>query len=463
MDEREGMARLIAFEGPAIVDFDETLYLRNSTEQFLDAAAPRMLGVALLRVLEAFRPWALTGRKTIDVWRVTCVTVLLPWTLFAWRRKSVALAPQFANAPLVRALRERGGDVRVATLGFHPIVRPLLDAMALADVPLAASRLHSFEDRRRGKLFTIARAFGRETIADALVFTDSEDDRPLLDACASPILVRWPQARYERAGRGLYFPLDYLTQVKRPGKGMLKSLVMEDLSTWLLASAPFLLTGWRPLAALLLLFAAFWSIYELGYVENDITAAEHERGGEVPANFDAGVARTFAIKLWCYALALGLAAALLTPFHPLPMAVARALGLIVFVRIVYHLYNRVDRMSRVWLYIVLQALRVYALAALVPLSIVGVALTSSLAVTRWLSYIVYRLGTDGARYSWPTLPTRLIRLALFAILIVGLAAAGALGGRDAWLLAASVGWLALLARHDLRSAARALQPVARSG
>ena len=37
------LAAVCAHEGPLFVDFDETLYLRNSTEDFIDCARPGLL------------------------------------------------------------------------------------------------------------------------------------------------------------------------------------------------------------------------------------------------------------------------------------------------------------------------------------------------------------------------------------------------------------------------------------
>jgi hypothetical protein len=45
-------AAIRAHERPVLVDLDETLYLRNSTEDFIDCAWPGPLALLLLWVLE---------------------------------------------------------------------------------------------------------------------------------------------------------------------------------------------------------------------------------------------------------------------------------------------------------------------------------------------------------------------------------------------------------------------------
>src|SRR6516162_5646045 len=78
------LAAVRAHEGPILVDFDETLYLRNSTENFIDCARPGLLALLLLRVLGVLKPWRLTGgNNTQDTWRVCVVSIFLPWTF--WR------------------------------------------------------------------------------------------------------------------------------------------------------------------------------------------------------------------------------------------------------------------------------------------------------------------------------------------------------------------------------------------
>jgi hypothetical protein len=39
--------------GQVLVDFDETLYLRISTEDFIDSVWPGLLGLMFLRILDA--------------------------------------------------------------------------------------------------------------------------------------------------------------------------------------------------------------------------------------------------------------------------------------------------------------------------------------------------------------------------------------------------------------------------
>jgi hypothetical protein len=57
----DALAAIRTYEKPLIVDLDETLYLRNSTEDLIDCAWPGPLALLLPRVLEMVKPWRLTG------------------------------------------------------------------------------------------------------------------------------------------------------------------------------------------------------------------------------------------------------------------------------------------------------------------------------------------------------------------------------------------------------------------
>src|SRR6516162_11743255 len=92
------LAAVRAHDGPLLVDFDETLYLRDSTEDFIDCARPGLLALLLLRVLDVLKPWRLTGGiDTRDTWRVCAISTFFPWTRWRWRSKVPFLAQRYVN------------------------------------------------------------------------------------------------------------------------------------------------------------------------------------------------------------------------------------------------------------------------------------------------------------------------------------------------------------------------------
>src|ERR1700692_4515255 len=187
------IAAILAHDGPVLVDLDETLYLRNSTEDFIDCARPGLLALVLLRVLDLISPWRMIGgEQTRDVWRVRIISFLLPWTRWRWRSRVGRLAERYANRRLIAALKSRPQPPIIVTAGFEPVVAPLVAALGFGNSKIVAARLGSFEDRRLGKLHTATRVLGTETISSALIITDSIQDVELLRSCAHPLHTVWP-------------------------------------------------------------------------------------------------------------------------------------------------------------------------------------------------------------------------------------------------------------------------------
>src|SRR5260370_19459221 len=90
------LAAVRAHRGPLIVDLDETLYLRNSTEDFIDCAWPGLLALLLLRVLDVLKPWRLTGGSdTRGTWRVRATSIFFPSTRWRWRAKFPFFAARY--------------------------------------------------------------------------------------------------------------------------------------------------------------------------------------------------------------------------------------------------------------------------------------------------------------------------------------------------------------------------------
>lgn len=410
------IAALLAHEGPILLDLDETLYLRNSTEDFIDTAQPGLLALLLMRALDVIKPWRFTGgEKTRDVWRVTLVCICFPWVSWRWRRRVDELAKRFTNEPLFHAIKTRTSNVIIATVGFQPIVRPLITAMGLPQVKVVSTRLFSFDDRRRGKFLLAVEQLGQSTVHRALVITDSIDDAALLDACAHPLRVIWPKARYRRALSHVYLPGQYLTQVKRPGERyIIRGILQEDFAFWILSSIALAAHPLLHVAGLLFLLSSFWAVYERGYVSNDLTAARFETQPKLSAAFKTAPVATPRWQPWLWATVLGTVAIVTlrwpSPVHGSDFVSWAAVLLSTYIW--FELYNRFDKKTRVWLFIGLQFARIAAFVALVPIVPIAVAALGAHALAKWTPYYVYRLGNR----AWPEIPFYLLRLVFFLVL-----------------------------------------------
>jgi hypothetical protein len=441
--------------GPMLLDLDETLYLRNSTEDFIDSARPSLVALLLLRALDAVRPWHWTGGDvTRDVWRVRAIRMCFPWTARLWKRRVTALASEFANKPLLAALRVSGTTTIVATAGFHPIVAPLVAALGLPDAPIVASRLSTFADRRDGKLHLAIDALGDETVRSSLVLTDSAQDIHLLDACTRPLRAVWPEARCQLALSGVYLPGQYLSRVKRPGtRYIVRGILQEDFAFWILSSVALAAVPVAHVCGLLILLVSFWCIYERGYVDNDLVAAAHESDPKLDAAFHGSAVATPRWLPWVWAVACGAGgiAVLRWPARPAVTDGVAWLAVLVATHGWFTLYNRFDKASRVWLFAGLQFARAAAFVALVPVSPVGAAGLGAHVVARWVPYYVYRLGGR----EWPEAPFHLIRLLFFVVLTAFLALSNGLTAVLNGTALALLAWNVFRARDELVTALRA--------
>lgn len=449
------IAAIRAFNGPLLLDLDETLYLRNSTEDFIDSARPGIAAAVLMKLLDWIKPWRWTGGEpTRDVWRIRLVALLFPWTAARWRRRVPQLVKQFSNQPLVGALRAHASRPIIVTQGFRPIVTPLVAAFNLGESGIVAARSSTFADRLRGKLGLAVDALGEDTVRRGLVITDSTDDLPLLNACAKPLRTVWPEPRYRRALSDIYLPGLYLSRIKRPGERyIVRGILQEDYAFWLLASIGLASFPVQHAVGLLFLLLSFWTIYECGYVDNDRIAARYEKNPKLSSAFHKAPVVTPAWEPWIWALGSGAIAILLLRF-PAPAAAFDFVKWFIVLLAAHGwflLYNRIDKRTRVWLYAGGQFARIAAFAVLVPAAAVGTVALGAHALAKWLPYYVYRYGGG----DWPEAPMPLTRLLFFVVLVLLMAVTQGTAALMNWTAAALLGWMLYRAHGDLLNAVKA--------
>ena len=227
-------------------------------------------------------------------------------------------------------------------------------------------------------------------------------------------------------------PLLYSAACKRQkqkGLPVLADLLGDDLVILTLAFVPLAAAPGPAVLAVSLLFLSFWAVYEAGYFENDDVSARLEADPRTPAAFDR-FRRWSEPRAWIWAVlagapglvaveasggwlpALGPADADGTRAPSLTAGLVLWLAALAAMRLLFRVYNHVDKATRVVLYLPLQAVK-YGLPALfLPLPAAGAALLVAQALRRWLGYLQYRL--TGRRIE--ILPARVARLGVFALL-----------------------------------------------
>ena len=474
-----------------VVDFDETLWLSNSTLLYLDSVRPRWLAWLVFKMVSlCFR--LLPG--SWGLWRDGCalvaVTCVCPWVLWSWRRQADQLASTHANMPLGNALVTSclPSQVVVCSFGMDFVIRPLLSALwrrvgspvnshrqpdssVWAEVPLVAcSWRSSGTDRRVGKRAMLANA-GCPLVSDGppwAVVTDSLDDKELLDHATHPLYVRWAAAQQVHLFFDLYLPLRYVHTQRHPGQSFpLRVVLYEEWGGLLLVYAPAVWAIPMVAPALLLLTLSFWVIYEQGYAENDRVAVQREGKQPQPHEQERfeSAHRSGERWAWGWAGVLGFAAmALLAPASAMwGQTMWGGLGgsawwvggciwlsMLAGMRLTYRVYNHLQPAPRVWLYPALQLWKLLPAALFLSIGTVGMAFVLAYTVSRWFPYWIYRAG--GQRSGFPELALRTVLLLAGLLLVGQLSQASLVIWTQACLM---VAYMLFRSRHELRTACRA--------
>ncbi len=439
-----------------LVDFDETLLLRNSTEEYLDTLQPKVLGVYFLTLLDYLKPWnwlpsRLRGEVLRDWVRVLSATILFPWTLLLWPGHAKKVAQSQQNRALVNALSDNPNlKVLVTTDGFSPIVAPILRHLELVDVELYACRLWwGSVDRLNGKYNRLKKTLGIDVISNSIVITDSPNDIKLLQAARQPYLIQWPQSKYAQAMASAYAPFLYLVKFKHNLKYLLNGILMDQWMILVLASSWVAPHPILHATGLLFLIASFWCIYELGYYENDYIAERYEKH---PNLRETKLTRPEApvIQPWIWASVLSAPGFLLLQWAMMSELSftmnSRILekilwmapcwfAILLVTRFIYFAFNHVDKRTRVWLYLLLQYSRLPAFATLSVVSPVGTILLSAQTLISWIRYIVYRY-----QGNMREVPHAILRFVTLGFLMMMLAMSNGVTAILNWQMAAILGF-----------------------
>lgn len=192
-----------------LLDFDETLWLRNSTEAFLAHVRPAWLVSLIVSFVMLQRPvarrlWPQLWINQKDWLRVWAVIVLMPWSLPLWRRHARAqkfgLAHQ--NGTLIDLVHSANPErIIVISNGFDPIVAPLMESLTLQVNQLVSAPLTTgFIWRGRGKSVNVGKILDAEALDTACFITDHVIDEDLLSRVGYGILCEWPEAEFSHIG-----------------------------------------------------------------------------------------------------------------------------------------------------------------------------------------------------------------------------------------------------------------------
>ncbi|MEM8672904.1 MAG: hypothetical protein AAGF83_03370 [Cyanobacteria bacterium P01_G01_bin.67] len=239
----------------------------------------------------------------------------------------------------------------------------------------------------------------------------------------------------------IYIPLFYSEKIKRPGqKYFLYHILGEDFAILLLSFTFFSSHPLSNVIGLFLLQIAFWCIYEVGYVENDIIGEKFEDKAVLSYNYDSYEYsfRWWQPWIWAFCLSiLGIIVlrediflsrnlldlSLAGEFHleqiQLFSGFLSWVGFLLALRLLFHIYNNLNKQSRVWFYLLLQSFRYCGYLVLLTTNIVGLIFLVSKILTRSIQYILYRY-MGGKNSDWPMDFPRYFFCLLIYLLLLGI-------------------------------------------
>lgn len=242
----------------------------------------------------------------------------------------------------------------------------------------------------------------------------------------------------------IYIPFLYSEKIKRPDKNFLLSTVLgEDLPILLLA---FSFASFHPVANVLGLFllqVSFWCIYEIGYIENDILGEKFEDKAVLSYNYNSYQYSFQLWQPWIWTIAfsvLGIAIlhqeiviegvhlskAIFGDYDLELFQISESflywIAFLIVLRFLFHIYNHLNKQSRIWFYLLLQTCRYCGYLVLLTTNTVGLVLLISKILIRSMQYALYRY-MGGQSGDWPMDFPRYFFYLLIYLLILSATAA----------------------------------------
>ena len=420
------------------VDFDHTLFLKNSTEAFLDSARPAFLVAPLLKILGALQPWRLLpggASQWRDMVRVLMVLVLTPWTLLLFYGRAKSLFTKHLNKELDRKLANVPADrIVIASFGLRFVIRALIKNSRYAEARLVAPSLFGLPGtKKNGKLDLLKQ---EDLLPDAdkdVFYTDNPvDDADIIEHVAQSHIAQWDENDETGAFHNSYLPLFYTAKIKRSPRFLVRQVLLEEMPIIMLAFGLFLpgppLAILGTICGIGLLFLSFHTIYEIGYADNDKTGLKNEINPKLSENFFKYPDYKLQPFAWIWSFLLAFAAiSIMTPAHIqgistlfasdaianpwLQKLTLAAVWMLVPISALFCFlaFNRSSLRLRVFVYLPLHALKYFGPAVFFVLNPISLALIVAQIIRTWSLYLVRRANGNT---DWVL--SQMIRLCFFA-------------------------------------------------
>lgn len=457
--------------GRVYLDFDQTLFLWNSTEAFLNEARPSIVFAPLLKGASGLIPWNFIGKNGYFIWRdcvrLALVMLLAPWTLARFARAAPAIYARERNTLLESALADIDlRQVVIVSFGWRRVIRALLKGSHLEGAEIIAPGLFGLATARsKGKLAMLAReGYNLDRSKDVVVTDSARDDADLLNAVHQQHVIHWSAENKTAAHWSAYFPFFYTARIKRSPGFLVKQVFLEELPIVLIMFATLHVPSILPvLFCLSLLFIAYLLVYEIGYAENDRVGERTEAQPKLSDAYFTYRHLRLEPDAWIWAALVTLAAfalapadlrqSMLTNLHlggvPADFGIAVLtlvwMAFLGLARAVYYVFNKVPLAWRVFVYLPLHATKYFGPLLLLPIHPAGVALGLAQVVRTWSMYAIRRAGGDEHALS-----SQMVRLTFFAAFAVVVFSIAELTWDEGFLLALAFAFCIIRAAPEVK-------------
>lgn len=393
-------------------DFDNTLFLDNSTNLYFNSIRPRWLVCLIFYFLNV-----VFDRFKIDrfIWEDYIKTViciyLFPLSYFRWKyRTAKYFAKELINEELLLNEPKENRKYIVISFGHKEIIEPLLKHMGI-DYELICSKIlfNPKNIRKKGKLYYIEQFLNEGDKENCLFVTDSKDDLELLDYFKHSFLLVW-RKQTPVSFHNVYLPLKYTARCKYNVKNILwNQHIGEDFIVLVLAFGLYMPLD---LIAIFMLFISFFSVYEMGYYENDFSASRNEEKPSLSGRqkeflnypiYKSGV-------LWALVTSfIGVYFLSDKFFQDYSLWLCILCGLF----LIFRIFNNINVRQRIYLFPFLQLFKTFSYSLFFKLNPIGMILLFAQVMRQTTNYIVYR--TNG---EVKTFKRQNHRMLIFIVLLV---------------------------------------------
>jgi len=180
------------------IDFDFTLLLASSTDEYLQSARPSFVFRPFLKLLGLVRPWVFRGKNGVflyrDATRLDIMHKLRPPLLSDFQEIARERFVLKKNDKLLQMLElVDPGKITIVSFGLKDAIRAMLKDSRLESCDtVASSQKRLVADRRIGKIQMLEAAQCLPNRSRDVIITDSDrDDRDLLEYVEHGFHIDW--------------------------------------------------------------------------------------------------------------------------------------------------------------------------------------------------------------------------------------------------------------------------------